>query len=316
MKTKDMTTLHLKKSIGPGTAGRAVFLILLASFALSPVAEAFPTSPAKPTPTPVVFSFVSGNIYSTNYGSFDIIEYSSKGGALASLTLSSTLGDGLRGIVFGPDGLLYAVMVRGSGFAVLALDSSGVVHKTYSMDPLYLAGNISYGKIAVDSTYIYVAGASELIRFTLGSGDPGTSIYSNNQVFDVKVLPSGHLLVASAYAVDEITNAGAFVRSIPLSGASFVDVRGIEYDPAKNKLFATELGYTNFFFQLMRINASTGVLEKSATFNYADDLFLTQSGTLLVGSRTETPRIYTENLNSVGTVGITQRMFVTQYIAR
>jgi hypothetical protein len=66
----------------------------------------------------------------------------------------------------------------------------------------------------------------------------------------------------------------------------------------------------------MRINASTGVLEKSVTFNYADDLFLTQSGTLLVGSRTETPRIYTENLNSVGTVGITQRMFVTQYIAR
>jgi len=292
-----------------------VIPLLLACFALSPLAEAYPAPRAKPTPTPVVFSFVPGNIYSTSYGSFDIIEYSSKGAALASLTLSSTLGDGLRGIAFGPDGLLYTVMVRGSGFAVLALDSSGVVHQAYSMDPLYLAGNISYGKIAVDRTYIYVAGADELIRFTLGSNDPGMSIYTNNQVFDVKVLPSGNVLVASAYEVDEITNAGAFVRSIRLSGASFVDVRGIEYDPAKNKLFATELGYTNFNFQLMRINASTGILEKSVTFNYADDLFLTQSGTLLVGSRTETPRIYMENLNNLGTVGITQRMFITQYIA-
>ena len=50
MKTKDMTTLHLRKSIGPATAGRAFllipFAIALAWFALSPTAQAQLPSPA------------------------------------------------------------------------------------------------------------------------------------------------------------------------------------------------------------------------------------------------------------------------------
>ena len=60
--------------------------------------------------------------------------------------------DELRGIAFGPDGLLYAVMVHfaDSGFQVLALDSSGTVHQTYRMDGIYLFGGGSYGKIAID----------------------------------------------------------------------------------------------------------------------------------------------------------------------
>jgi hypothetical protein len=118
--------------------------------------------------------------------------------------------------------------------------------------------------------------------------------------------------VASAYGVDEITNGGVLVRSISLIGADWVDVRGIEYDPATDKLFATELGYTNFEFQLMRINASTGALENSVFFWYGDDLFLTQSGMLLVGSRTQAPGLYNENLMFGGPLGTVDRIFVTQ----
>jgi len=265
------------------------------------------------------FTFTPGHLYSTfdELGSTtDIIEYSETGTMLGSLSVPSLVeGDELRGIAFGPDGFLYAVKVHfaESGFSVLVLDGAGTVHATYTMGGIYVFGNLSYGKIALDQQYIYVAGGDDLVRFTVSDPNSGVSIYTNNQVFDVKILPNGHLFVASAYGIDEITNTGTIVRSISLIGADFVDVRGIEYDPAIDKLFATELGYTNFEFQLMRINASTGVLENSVFFWYGDDLFLTQSDTLLVGSRTQAPGIYDENLTSVGVLGTEERMFVTQY---
>lgn len=264
--------------------------------------------------TAAAFSFTPGHIYTANYFSLDIMEYDSSGNFVDSITLSSRMGSETRGIAFGPDNLLYVTMVRGSGFAVYALDSTGAVQQTYRNSRVYVGGNLSFGKIAVDDTFVYVAGQDELVRFKLGSPRSGRSIYTNNQVFDAKVLPSGHLFVASAYAIDEITKGGALVRHIILSGGpSFVDVRGIEYDPATDKLFVTELGYTDFYDQLMRINASTGEFEQSVTFSYGDDLFLSDSNTLLVGSRTDTPRIYSEDLTRIGTIGTVQRMFVTQY---
>lgn len=263
-------------------------------------------------------TFTPGHFYSTfdELGNAqDIIEYSETGTVLGSITPPSLIeGDELRGIAFGGDGFLYAVKVHSaeSGFSVLVLDSSGIVQATYPMSGIYVYGNLSYGKIALDQQYIYVAGGDELVRFAIGDPNSGVSIYTNNQVFDVKALPSGHLFVASAYGVDEITNGGVLVRSISLIGADWVDVRGIEYDPANNKLFATELGYSNFEFQLMRIDASTGVLENSVFFWYGDDLFLTQSGILLVGSRTQAPGLYNENLIFAGPLGTVERMFVTQ----
>ena len=260
------------------------------------------------------FSFVPGDYYTSNYFSRDITQYNSSGTVVGSFTLPSTLGDEVRGLAFGPDNLLYATVVRGSGFAVLALNSSGTVQQTYP-GSVYVFGNLSYGKIALDNQYIYVAGQNLLTRFTFGQPNSGTSIYTNNQIFDAKPLPNGHLLVASAYEIDEITNSGTFIRSIPLVGDdnSYTDIRGIEYDPATNTLFVTELGHTNFFFQILKMDASTGVLERNVTFNYADDLFLDASGRLLVGSRTQTPRFYTQNLDQVGMLGDGQQMFVTQY---
>jgi hypothetical protein len=65
-----------------------------------------------------------------------------------------------------------------------------------------------------------------------------------------------------------------------------VDARGVEYDDVTGKIFVTHLGYSGFFLRLMRLDGATGALEDSVTFNHADDLFVTSSGDLLVGSRT------------------------------
>jgi hypothetical protein len=139
------------------------------------------------------------------------------------------------------------------------------------------------------------------------------SIYTNNQVFDVNILPSGHLFVASAYQVDEITNTGTVVRTVvSFNGNDFVDMWGIQYNPDTNKLFITQLEGSH---SILRVNASTGEIEAGADLNYASDLFLTEAGNLVVGSWTETARIYNQDLMFVGPLGTDQRMFVTQYIS-
>jgi hypothetical protein len=56
------------------------------------------------------------------------------------------------------------------------------------------------------------------------------------------------------------------------------------------------------------------MLEKNVTFIYGDDMFLTVSGQLLVGSRTEVPRFYDQDLNVLGNLGDQQQMFVTQLV--
>jgi hypothetical protein len=259
-------------------------------------------------------TFTPGNFYTANDFSRTITQYGPSGAIVGSITLPSTAADEIRGLAFGPDGLLYATAQRGSGFAVLALDPTGAIRQTYAMDNVYVAGNISYGKLAVDGRNIFVTGQNQLTRFNVGDPASGTSVYTNNQMFDVEMLPTGNLLVASAYEVNEITRDGALVRGIVPSTQSFTDIRGIEYDPATNKLFVTHLGHSDFFFKIMRLDATTGTLEKTADFNYADDLFLTDSGNLLVGSRTQAPRLYTEDLNQIGTLAGTERIFVTENV--
>ena len=259
-------------------------------------------------------TFTPGHFYSTSSagGSPNIYEYSETGAFLSSITPQSLIpGDELRGIAFGPDGLLYAVKMHfaESGFEILAVDSSGNVHVTYTMGDINVRDDSGYGKIAFDQQYIYVAGGTDLVRFTFGNPNSGVSIYTNNAIIDVKALPDGHLFVAWAYGVDEIMNTGTIVRSIPLIGAEWSNVQGIEYDPRINRLFATQIGD----FLLMRINASTGVLENFVNLSYGNDLFLTQSNTLLVGGYTEPPGIFDEKLISIGSLDSEARVFVTQY---
>ncbi|HEV2842561.1 MAG TPA: hypothetical protein VGW39_14655 [Chthoniobacterales bacterium] len=260
------------------------------------------------------FAFVPGHYYTSNYSSRVITQYDAAGTVVGSYTVPSALGQEVQGLAFSPDGLLYATLGRGSdGFAVLALRSDGSVAASYE-GSVYVAGNLSYGKIGLDSQYLYVCGQNVLTRFRLGDPLSGTPIYMGNQIFDVKPLPNGHLFVASAYSVDEITTSGALVRHIPLTGGQFfTDIRGIEYNPATNILFVTHLGSSSFSFKIMRINATTGALLSSATFIYADDLFLDSSGKLLVGSRTEDPTFYSQDLVPGNSLNGGQQMFVTQY---
>jgi hypothetical protein len=265
------------------------------------------------------FSFTPSHIYSTStFGNTtNVMEYTADGTFLGSLTIPSLVqGDELRGIAFGTDGLLYAVMVHfsDSGFQVLALDSSGTVHQTYRMGGVDVWGNASSGGIALDQQHIYVGGGDDLVRFTIGNPTSGMSIYTNNQVFDVNVLPNGHLFVCSAYQVDEIMNTGGLVRTVVFTdGINFVDMRGIAYNPDTNKLFITQYGTTGSTYSILRVNAATGEIETGTRFNNAIDLFLTDAGTLVVGNTSETARIYDQNMILVGPLGTDQRQFVTQY---
>ena len=104
-----------------------------------------------------------------------------------------------------------------------------------------------------------------------------------------------------------------FVRTVVSSiGPNFVNIRGIEYNPATDKLFVTQLG-AGSMYSILRVNASTGDIETGTFFRYASDLFLTASGNLVVGSWTETARIYNQDMIFVGPLGTEQRFFVTQH---
>ena len=271
-------------------------------------------------------TFTPGHIYSTYTDSpvvgdirqRNIIEYDTSGTVLGRVVIPSLAQrDVIKGIAFGPDGLLYGVKINDpnyGGFAVLVLNSSGATHHTY----MYRGANsfdVFDGKIAVDQQYIYVAVGSDLVRFTIGDPNSGVSIYTQSQfsVLDVKILANGHLFVASDYQVDEITNDGTLVRTVVSNhGIDFVDITGIEYDPVTNKLFVAELGVLGAMYTLVRVNASTGAIEAGAFFDNAADLFLTEAGTLLVGCWTDTPRIYNENWAFRRWIGTDQRIFVTQ----
>src|SRR5690606_23631654 len=108
-------------------------------------------------------------------------------------------------------------------------------------------------------------------------------------------------------------SAGFLVRQLPSpSPQSYVDIRGIEYAPDTDKIFVAQLGSSSFNYRVMRIDGPTGALEDDISFHYADDLFITTDSNLLVGSRTQPPRIYSQDLVQIGEVDGTARLFVTE----
>jgi hypothetical protein len=257
--------------------------------------------------------FVRGHFYTTNYFERTIFEYDETGAIVDSLAVSADDADDLKGLAFGADGLLYVAAVVDRGFEVLVLDEDGVIHERYP-GAVYVRGNLSFGKLVMDDRYLYVAGQNWLTRFELGDPGSATAIFSDNQIYDVDVLPGGNLLVLSAYRIHEITPDGTPIRQLgPSFPNQLTDARGLEYDDVTGRLFVTHLGHSGFFYRLMELDFATGALLDDTAFTYADDLFVTLSGDLLVGSRLETPRFYDQDLQQVGALEGPPRMFVTQY---
>jgi hypothetical protein len=255
---------------------------------------------------PTTFGFVPGHYYTSNYSSLVIKEYDGTGNIVGSYTFPSASGEEVRGLAFGADGLLYATVSRGSaGSSVLALQSDGTVVASYTGPSV--ANNLVYGKIAMDNRYLYFCGGGggTLIRFLLGNSSSGTPIYTGNQIYDVKPLPNGNLFVLLG------DNVVRHVTSYPFS--ILVDARSMEYNPATNILFVTHFGRTDFYDRIMRFNATTGALLSNTEFGYATDLFLDASGNLLVGSYTQTPTFFSQDLVRGKSLNGGQQMFVTQY---
>lgn len=259
-------------------------------------------------------SFTPGDYYSSSYDSRVVTHFSVTGGVIDTYSFSSDIADSVRGIQF-QNGSLYAVTEFDSGFNVLRLNPDYSVSVLFQSIPTYIRGNISYGKLAVTSNSIFVAGQDSLLKFNLDGSGFGETIFSDNQIFDAKVLPSGNLLVATAYAIKELTPNGALVRQIFPTGNSFTDLRGIEFDPRTGTIYATHLGHSGFSFQLMKVNYATGVIEDSINHWYGDDLFLTEEGNILVGSRTQAPVLFDTDFNPIITLGAFDQMFVTQATA-
>lgn len=255
--------------------------------------------------------FHRGDFYASNFFSNTIVHYDSSGTVVGPLSIPTSVSSDLRGLAFGPDRRLYVVAGRSQGFAVLVLDPHGTVRQTYEFPQGFISGNISYGKIAFDDNGSFFVGTgSGLVRFDLGDPASGTLVTSG-EVFAVKALPSGNLLIASSYTISEVTNTGSLVRTID-GGVFFVDLRGLEYDPASDTIFATMLGYTGNFFQLMALDGTSGQLLASTSFWYGDDIVRTPDGYLIVGSRTQSPGVFTEDLTQVGLFAGDSRMFVTE----
>lgn len=252
---------------------------------------------------------VPGDIYTSDPFS-NAISHHGLGGALVD-TFVVPGANSVKGLSFGTDGYLYAVADKGTtGYEVVKIGSTGVVGTPYSgID--YVAGNLSFGKSAfgADGT-LYVGGQDNLRAFS-AAHPTGQVIYTANQVYDVKPLKSGNLLVLNAYNIVEIKADGTLVRGV--STNLLTDARGMEYDPVSDDIFVTELGNSGTgFFRILRLDGATGSVEAQATFNYADDLMLAADGRLLVGSRTKVPEWYSKDLADLGPMGSQQQMFVSQ----
>jgi hypothetical protein len=256
--------------------------------------------------------FVANDFYTSNYDS-TIRHYSSSGAFVNSITIPSTYGTEVKGMAAGFDGLMYVTVGNGTnGFNVLSLNSAGAVQQVYS-GPEYVAGNLSYGKIAFSTNgQFFVTGQGSVRRFTVGN-QFGNLIYTGNQMFDSTTLPSGNMLVLSAYEIKEITPSGVVVRTIN-SSIGLTDARGIAYNASTDDIYVSMLGNSAQPFRVMKLDGQTGQVEALETYTYADDLFITNDNRLLVGSRTSRVGIFDMNLNQTGFLTDDAQMFVTQFV--
>lgn len=284
----------------PHRTGQCAWVVAIGFFAFTPAAHAQVIIP--------------NDIYTADYNSV-IKHYSSTGAFVNSFSISATYGSEVKGMAYGPDGLMYATVgIDAGGFNVVALNSAGNVVQSYSGSE-GVNGNLSYGKIGFATNgQFFVAGQNHLRRFTVGN-PTGTVVYTSlGQVFDVKGLPWGNLLVLSGNQIQEITTSGAVVRTINTS-ISLASAMGIEYYPATDSIYVTMFGFTGQFYRVMRINGQNGLVEKNVMYTQPDDLSLTVDNKLLVGSGSLNVGIFDLDLNQIGSLPGGQQNFVMQFAA-
>lgn len=239
--------------------------------------------------------FTPGHFYTSHSNYRKIYEADEEGRVLGFVELPSSIAQSVRGLAFGPDGLLYATVEHNYRFTVLALDHLGNVRSSYPTN-IYPTNHLPDGKLAIGGNYIYVTGDDQAVKIKLGDPTSASVIYTNYDVTDVEILPSGNLLVASSRNIEEITPDGELVRSIELSPTTrrlpdgtyssyrIVDVEAIEYDPVANDIYFWQHGYTNFFRQLVRIDATSGRIKDHREVGGVYDLHIAENGELLMGS--------------------------------
>jgi hypothetical protein len=253
-------------------------------------------------------TFVPGHTYATQYSSNTIQQYDANGTVVGS---ASAPGE-TRGVAFGDDGLLYTTILPAApawGFTVRAFDASMNAVHTFTNASTYMHGNTTYGRLALDANYVYVAGQGILHRFDRSNPTaPAVSIYNGNQVHDVETLPNGNLLVLEAYEVREITPSGSFVREI---NYGFTDNRSVEYDPGTNSVFVSHFGNTGSPIELMRFDYASFAYTGGSTA-MALDLFVTADGKLLANGAG--PRVFNMNMELIDTFDGGGRTFVTQMV--
>jgi hypothetical protein len=258
--------------------------------------------------TGLALSFTPGHLYSTNENAIN--EYSSTGVLLDSF--SPVTGGELRGLQFGPDGKLYVVRQDtpwlSTGSYVDVYGESGL-ERSYTFNGS-ISGNISYGKITFDQSgqQFYVASANGIYSFDVNGSSVGSAFIGGGAgggAFDVKRLPNGDFLVASDYAITRYDSNGSLIGQIQPTDPNhltndnfffFVNIRGLEYDAASNSIYVTMLGYSDMFFKLLRLDATSGAVTGIQNYWYGDDLLVVGDGRLVVGSRTQAPGIFNTDL--------------------
>lgn len=263
-------------------------------------------------------NFTSGHFYADSASSHTINEYDVSGAAVGSLILPTALSTDLRGLAFGPDHLLYVVAPNGfppAGVLVYALDSGGNVHSTYTFAAGDVGSNAAFGKIAFDASgHFYVGSFNGIIRFDVGNTQSGQLLQNSSitDVFGIKPLPNGDLLTLTETGLYEMTSNGGLVKQYGGAANTMLDPRGMTYDSVSNTIFLTMLGPSNLPNQLMKLDGTTGDLITSTVFVNGTDMLIDMDGRLIVGSRTDAPGIFTQDLSNTGSLGATPEMFVTQ----
>jgi len=264
--------------------------------------------------TPVgsdAFDFREGHFYAIS--GQRITQYDDAGERIEALNLTGRFAAPnreLRGLAFGPDGLLYVAQSRdpGNGFRVIALDEAGQVQSVFE-DPAAIWNNLGFGKLAFDEAgFLYVGTNSGLVRFDPTQPAAGELIYDAGQVIDVEALPGGGLLILGP-GLRELDAAGELVRRIDpsdpngIAGGLFFlsSPHGVEYDPEAEEIYLSMGGFTGQQHRVMRVDPD-GALLAITTFINPQDLFFS-AGQLVVGSRTLAPGLFDRDLTQLRLLG-------------